>query len=184
MRLVKGHTVMLVLSAAVWPLLGKAGQRATASRLIPKFAEVVPDLYRGGQPRKGGFEYLKRIGVKTVINLRGENGEKKVVQGLGMKYVQIPMGVLEDVPDAKIQEFFSVLRERENYPVFVHCRRGADRTGFMVGLYRIAFEGWTAGQSYQEARDFGMRWWYWGLKHQLYVFAAKQQNRAVKPSHQ
>ncbi len=173
---------MLLLSATAWPLLGKAGQEASASRLIPKFAEVEPDFYRGGQPRKSGFEYLKRIGVKTIINLRGQNGEEKVVQGLGMKYVQIPMSALEKVPDVKVQEFFDVLRDHENYPVFVHCRRGADRTGFMVGLYRITFEGWTADQAYQEARDLGMRWWYWGLKRQLYDFAAKQQNRAVKPS--
>ena len=173
MRFVRGHTLILMLSATAWPLPGKAGQEAAASRLIPKFAEVVPGFYRGGQPRKGGFEYLKRTGIKTVINLRGQNGEEKVVEGLGMEYVQIPMSALENVPDAKIQRFFDVLRDRENYPVFVHCRRGADRTGFMVGLYRIAFEGWSADRAYREARDLGIRWWYGGLKRQLYEFAAK-----------
>ena len=176
MRLIKGQSLILALSATAWPLLGKAGQDAYAQRLIPKFAEVAPGFYRGGQPRQGGFERLKEIGVKTVINLRGENDEEKEVESLGMKYIHIPMSALEHVSDAKIQKFFGVLKDSSNYPVFVHCERGSDRTGFMVGVYRIAFEGWSAERAYQEARGYGMRWWYRNLRHQLYEFASKQEN--------
>jgi tyrosine-protein phosphatase SIW14 len=163
----------LILLCAAWTLRAEAAQDAPASRPVPNFHEVARDFYRGGQPRKGGFAYLKKLGVKTVINLRGENKEKEEIQALGMKYVQIPMRAWESIPDANIQKFFDVLKDRGNYPVFVHCERGADRTGFMVGLYRIAFEGWSAEKAYQEARAYGMHWWYINLKRRMYQFASQ-----------
>ena len=44
----------------------------------------------------------------------------------------------------------------------------------MVGLYRIAFQGWDGKRAYEEARAMGMRWWYRDLKKQLHEFAAKR----------
>jgi protein-tyrosine phosphatase len=38
--------------------------------------------------------------------------------------------------------------------VFVHCRRGADRTGVMVALYRITFDHWSADQAVEEMKEF------------------------------
>lgn len=144
------------------------------SQAIPRFNQVAEGFYRGGQPRRQGFDYLKQLGVKTVINLRAENQEAEEVKSLGLHYVHIPMSAWEHVPESKIQMFFQVLRDRDSYPVFVHCERGADRTGFMVGLYRIAFEGWSADRAYGEARTHGMYPWYLGLKRQLYGFADRR----------
>ena len=129
-------------------------------------------FYRGGQPARQGFEYLRQLGVKTVINLRAENQEAAEVKSLGLRYVHIPTRPWGRVPEANIRMFLQVMRDRDSYPVFVHCERGADRTGFMVGLYRIAFQDWSADRAYQEACAHGMLPWYLGWKHQLYSFAA------------
>lgn len=142
-----------------------------SERDLPAFREVAGGLYRAGQPTPEGFAILKRRGFKTVINLRAENDEETVVKKLGMKYVHIPLSGWHGVPDEAIQTFFPVLKDAENYPVIIHCKRGADRTGVMVGFYRIAFQGWSADRAYKEARELGMRWWYWNLKNQLYEFA-------------
>jgi tyrosine-protein phosphatase SIW14 len=141
---------------------------------IPRFTKVADLLYRGGQPVKGGFEFLKKQGVKTIINLREENDEESTVRDLGLNYIHLPMTVKpfsdSTIPEAAIQKYFEILSNPENLPVFIHCKRGADRTGTMVGFFRIVVEGWVSKRAYDEARKIGMRWWYPGLKQQLYDF--------------
>jgi protein tyrosine/serine phosphatase len=135
---------------------------------------VVPGLYRGGQPTPAGFRFLKWRGIKTVINLREEHDQRELVEKLGMKYVHIPLNAWDPVSDDAIRTFFRAVNDPANQPVFVHCQRGTDRTGVMVGFYRIAFEGWDGPRAYKEARAIGMRWWYRGLKKQLLGFAERR----------
>jgi len=140
---------------------------------IPRFIQVSNGLFRGGQPTQKGFELLKQRGIKTVINFRMENDESAVVEKLGMNYVQIPVEDIRpwtQIPEAAIAKYFELVNNPANYPIFFHCRRGAERTGAMAGFYRIAVQGWTAKKAYSEARDVGMRWFYQGLKTQLYEF--------------
>lgn len=150
-----------------------AGGEADSAASIPLFERVAPGLYRGGQPTLAGLGFLKWRGIRTVVNLREELDERPLVEKLGFKYVHIPLDVGEPVSDQARQKFFDVVNDPANQPVFVHCRRGADRTGVMIGFYRIAVEGWDAGRAYKEARMLGMRWWYRGLKRQLYDFAER-----------
>lgn len=140
---------------------------------IPRFQMIVDGLYRGGQPERVGFEYLKNNGVKTIINLRIENDEEPMVRELGMNYVHIPindMKVWSKIPQSAIDQYFKVLNDPSNYPIFFHCQRGADRTGAMAGFYRITMQGWEPKKAYSEARDIGMRWYFTGLKQQLHSF--------------
>ncbi|PYS40326.1 MAG: hypothetical protein DMG14_10895 [Acidobacteria bacterium] len=141
---------------------------------IPRFGILVEGLYRGGQPTQKGFQFLKEKGIKTIINLRAEdNSEQAFVEKLGMKYIRIP--VLEvrpwsQIPQGSIAKYFELVNNPENYPIFFHCRRGADRTGLFAALYRMALQRWDAVKAYNEARDIGMRWYYAGLKAQIYDF--------------
>jgi protein tyrosine phosphatase (PTP) superfamily phosphohydrolase (DUF442 family) len=139
---------------------------------IPRFQMIADGLYRGGQPEREGFEHLKKNGFKTVINFRTENDEESIVRELGLNYVHIPVSITfwSKIPDKVIDEYFRILSDPANYPIFFHCRRGADRTGAMAGFYRIAMQGWEPKKAYSEARDIGMRWWYPGLKRQLHAF--------------
>ena len=150
---------------------GRADRAELSQRDLPAFREVGGGLYRAAQPTPKGFAHLKDRGFRTVINLRAQNDEEAVVRSLGMKYVHIPLSAWRHVPDEAIQTFFAVLSDAKTFPVLVHCERGADRTGVMVGFYRIAIQGWSADKAYEEARELGMRWWYWGLRNQLYEFA-------------
>jgi protein tyrosine/serine phosphatase len=50
----------------------------------------------------------------------------------------------------------AIIDEQENWPVFVHCKRGSDRTGTIVALYRISHDHWTANQALSEAQRHGL----------------------------
>jgi tyrosine-protein phosphatase SIW14 len=168
-------SALSVLAAAVLlPALGACGELALSEGAIPRFQRVTEGLYRGGRPTPAGLAFLKQKGVKTVVDLRSGDGEKALVEKLGMKYVHLPISAWHRVPDETIQTFFQIVRDPANQPVFVHCQRGADRVGVMVGFYRIAFQGWDGEKAYREARAMGMSWWFRGLKRQLYEFAAQQ----------
>jgi len=141
---------------------------------IPRFGILAEGLYRGGQPTEKGFQSLKGKGVKTVINLRAEdNSEERIVEKLGMKYIRIPIQEIRpwsQIPPGAIAKYFELVNNRENYPIFFHCRRGADRTGALAALYRMAVQGWNARKAYDEARNIGMRWYFAGLKAQINDF--------------
>jgi len=167
-------TLLPALTAACLLVSGGVGEGSSVPAPgIPRFQAVTESLFRGGQPTDTGFRFLKQKGIKTVVNLREENDERELVERLGMKYIHIPSKAWDPFPEQAIQTFFQVLNDPSNRPVFVHCGRGADRTGAMVGLFRIAFQGWDGKRAYQEARAMGMRWWYRDLKKQLYEFAEK-----------
>jgi len=137
---------------------------------LPRFHKVNDTLYRGGMPDGDGFALLKDMGIKTVINFRNEDDERALVEKLAMNYVHIPLTASRGISDYSIQEFFKVVKNPENHPVFVHCQRGADRTGAMMAFYRIAFEKWDPERAYREARDIGLRWWYLRLRKQIRAF--------------
>ena len=168
-------SLLLAMASAWWLALdGFGGSSSATVPAIPRFQAVTESVFRGGQPTEAGFRFLRQKGIKTVINLREENGEKALVESLGMKYVHLPSRARDPIPEEAIQTFFRVIQDPASHPIFIHCERGADRTGAMVGLYRIAFQGWDGKRAYEEARAMGMRWWYRDLRRQLYEFAAKR----------
>ena len=141
---------------------------------LPRFSILKDGVYRGGQPSARGFQFLRQTGVKTIINLRVENNsESELVQALGMNYVQIPVDEARPwsvIPAAQLGKFFELINNPSNYPIFFHCRRGADRTGAFAAFYRIAIDRWDSTRAYAEARDIGMRWFYLGLRNQIETF--------------
>ena len=59
-------------------------------------------------------------------------------------------------------DFLSAVSDTNNLPAFVHCRRGADRTGMMCATYRVAVCGWTRQEAVPEMKnggpDFSTAW--------------------------
>jgi protein tyrosine/serine phosphatase len=167
LRLIVVLLLILVFFIAMGRQTGEEGD-------LPRFSMLTQGLYRGGQPTTKGFQFLNEIGVKTIINLRAEdNSESGVVQGLGMNYVQIPVNEARPwsvIPPAAIAKFFELVSNPANYPIFFHCRRGADRTGAVAAFYRIAIDHWDGARAYAEARDIGMRWYYAALRAQILDF--------------
>ena len=119
---------------------------------LPNFARVSDALYRGAQPGPDGFGRLKTMGIKTIVDLRGAS-HRDELSDFDFKYVHIPTNVFQ-IEDAKVIEFLRVVRDPANQPVFVHCERGADRTGCYVAAYRMVEQGWAESDAEAELPNF------------------------------
>ena len=121
---------------------------------LSNFAKVSDMLYRGAQPDQDGFAELKKLGIKTIINLRSSHSDTEMMKGLGLQYCFIPSDA-GDIKEENVAEFLKVVTNPQNQPVFVHCAYGADRTGTMVAVYRICFQNWSRQDALNETNLFG-----------------------------
>lgn len=143
-------------------------QEETKYKELPNFHRVNATLYRGGQPNAGGFKQLASLGIKTVINLRDADEraslEENEARAAGLRYFNIPLDGLGRPSDEKIERVLALINAPENQPVFVHCKRGSDRTGTVIACYRISHDGWTSEQAKEEAKRYGLGFWEVGMK--------------------
>lgn len=133
-------------------------------------------FYRSGLMTAAGFEdAIKTYKIRTVINFmdeapdpllnpdyfsRASIRESKLVSQLGAKYVPITLtylgrkeALVERPPS--IERYLEILDEPANYPVLIHCKAGLHRTGIMVAVYRMEYEGWTWQKALAEVRSNG-----------------------------
>ena len=111
--------------------------------------KVSDGLYRGAQPEAEGFKELKKLGVKTVLSLRSSRSDRKLLEGAGLDYVNIRMRPWDAEYD-EVKEALKIITDASKQPVFVHCRRGADRTGAVIAAWRLVADGWTKEEAIEE----------------------------------
>jgi protein tyrosine/serine phosphatase len=133
-------------------------------------------LLRSAQPGPADLDrMLADQGLKTILSLRGigDYDERKWARDRGVNMVIMQMYADDPPTDDQIGLFFTIMRgdtvDLDRYsgaiersfglegrrvkfplPLLIHCEGGADRTGVMVALYRMAFQGWTLDQAKQE----------------------------------
>jgi len=116
--------------------------------------QVTTNLYRGAQPTAEGMKHLKALGIRTVVNLRSFHSDKQKISGTGLRGMRF-----EAKPwHADLNEvvgFLKVAADTNNLPVFVHCERGADRTGLMCAMYRICICDWPKNDAIAEMKQGG-----------------------------
>ena len=144
---------------------------------VPNFHQVNEHVYRGGQPTDQGWSSIAKLGVKTVVDLRrpGEHAtaaEKEAVEAAGMRYVNVPMLGVVAPDDEQVAQVLGLFESASAGPVFVHCKRGADRTGTVVACYRMTHDHWSNGQAFAEAKSYGLHWTEIGMKHYIKTYQA------------
>ena len=143
----------LLMALAVAPT---AAQSPSTSVEIKNFGRVNDNYYRGSQPSAKQFEELKRLGVKTIIDLRKDRVEhaSKWAQAAGLQYINIPLLPHKPATEDQTTEFLKLVNDPANQPVYVHCRGGRHRTGQMTAIFRITNDGWTGDQAYTEMKKY------------------------------
>jgi protein tyrosine/serine phosphatase len=121
---------------------------------LPNCFKVNQNIYRGAQPGRKGFLKLKELGIKTVINFREKDSDSALIKDLGFNYIYLRTDVLNPDKDT-YKKFLAIVQDSSNYPVFIHCRFGSDRTGTAIALYRIYAEQVRADAAIDEMVNGG-----------------------------
>jgi tyrosine-protein phosphatase SIW14 len=100
------------------------------------------------------------LGVHTVVDLRGSGSratkEAQIVTSLGMHYVNVPLSGYQAPTPEQVSKLLGILENQGEGPVFIHCRRGADRTGTILAIYRIEHDHWLNQKALDEAKTMKM----------------------------
>lgn len=121
---------------------------------LPNFHKVSDDLYRGAQPTAEGMKELEKLGIKTVINLRSMHSDRDEIKDTALAYEHINMTTW-NIEDKDVMRFLQIVADPNRTPVFVHCQHGADRTGTVCAIYRIAVQGWSKDEAIDEMTKGG-----------------------------
>jgi tyrosine-protein phosphatase SIW14 len=159
--------------------IARASFGAPAEKLkiagVPNAGKISEVLLRGAQPSAQGLAELKKLGVTTIVDLRGNRGpvarERAQAESLGMRFVDVPVNGWSPPTDEQVVEFLNLFQKDPTQKIFVHCYYGSDRTGVMVAAYRMAKQNWTADQAVEEMYSFGFHYrWYPAMKSYVIKF--------------
>ncbi len=157
----------LALLVTMW-FVSSCDEILTNTAAPHRFSQVVPGLYRGGRLTDISLEkaslLMRQLEIKTILSLENEICEKltgKVVkegqwaEKLGIVFRRIPLNKFFPPEAAQVDQALAVVRNQSNWPLYIHCDYGEDRTGFVVGAYRVLVQGWAPEKAYEEMKRFG-----------------------------
>ncbi|MCR4410168.1 MAG: dual specificity protein phosphatase family protein [Candidatus Saccharicenans sp.] len=147
---------------------------------VPNLHKVSDLLYRCAQPTAAGFKELEKLGIRTVVNLRSEHSDQKMIAGTNLKYYEIPSKATR-VQEADLLKFLQIVTNPEEGPYAVHCHHGADRAGLFVAVYRIVVQGWSKEEAIREMQKggFGFHNTYTNIVKYLQTFDPEKFRRAL-----
>jgi protein tyrosine phosphatase (PTP) superfamily phosphohydrolase (DUF442 family) len=129
---------------------------------VPNLHRINDKLYRSAQPTEEGMANLKQLGVKTIVSLRSFHSDRDEIGSTGLQYEHIYMKAWHPEEKEAVR-FLRIVTDPESMPVLFHCLHGADRTGTMSAIYRVAVQGWSKEDAIQEMVDGGFNY------HEIWV---------------
>lgn len=129
---------------------------------VKNFSQVDAHVFRGAAPSEQGLKDLRALHITVDLDLRepGESGAREQAEDrrLGIRYINVAMRPFSAPTSAEMKRALAILLAADNGSgrVFVHCRRGKDRTGTVIACYRIERDGWTNRRALREAKEHGI----------------------------
>lgn len=133
-----------------------SSQKATLIDEAKNFYRVDELLFRSAQLDGSDAAKLHELGIKSIVNLRHFNrGGDKRAFGDQFWLANKPLQSWEIKP-TQIADVLRTIRERQKEgAVLVHCYHGADRTGLVVAMYRVIYQGWSLDAARSEMIEGG-----------------------------
>ena len=125
--------------------------------ILYNFHWVVPgEAARAMQAWAGGLKtFLRRRGIKSIINLRGRNDdlswwkkETAAAQSIGVAHLDAMLDSRKLPTKAMLERLIEGFDSAPR-PFLLKCSGGQDRTSFAAALYLIHRDGWDAMQTAQ-----------------------------------
>ncbi|MCE9553690.1 MAG: tyrosine-protein phosphatase [Planctomycetes bacterium] len=121
---------------------------------VPNYHKVSDTLFRSAQPTAEGMTNLKAQGVQTIVNLRSFHSNRDEIGNTGLASEHIFMKTWHPERE-EVVRFLQIVTDPKRTPVLVHCQHGADRTGTMCAIYRVAVQGWSKEEAVREMTQGG-----------------------------
>lgn len=125
------------------------------------YCEKVSDyFYRGSEVGIKEIQLLASQGIKQIINLKVQKPKeikriKKICETQGISYINVPINVFEK-PD--VEELKAIVQGATvDNPIYVHCKYGEDRTGFVTGIHLLLKENWPVEEILQDMEQKGYK---------------------------
>ena len=116
--------------------------------LWTNFFPIAPNVWRSNQPSPARLRRYKRMGIRSILNLRGEDTfsfylfERETCEELGLKLIDLKIYARHLVSREQFMKLFDVF-DRIEKPFVLHCKSGADRAGIVSALWLLDQEGAT-----------------------------------------
>lgn len=108
--------------------------------LFPNRHRLSERAWRAAQPLPYQLKAIKALGIRTVVNLRGNantptaRAERAACERLGLTYVDYCIRSRDAPSKAELHGLRDLFNGIE-HPVLIHCKSGADRAGLGSALY-------------------------------------------------
>ncbi len=176
----KSILVSLVLLLSSWNVFGA---KLPVTNGVPNLHKLTDSIYRGGRANEEGIAYLASLGTKTIINFEFDEAaikwERAEAKKYGIKYISRPMQYKVAPTDAEIDKILGMMQDPKNYPLYIHCRHGKDRTGIVSAIFNVEVLGWTPERAYKDMLDKGFARWHRALEAYFKNRAAQVRKNAA-----
>ncbi len=122
--------------------------------VFPNRHRLSDRAWRSAQPLPHQIKHLKKLGIRTIINLRGNQGtstyrlQSAACRAAGLNLVDYRLRSRAAPSIDEIKGLKKLLDEVE-YPILLHCKSGSDRAGLASALYLHLAENMPIDQARQ-----------------------------------
>jgi uncharacterized protein (TIGR01244 family) len=128
---------------------------------VTNYAHVETTVACAGATTPASLAEIKRLGYKSVINLREASeqgadidGESAAAKAAGISFVHLPFNTRMPDPTL-VDNFLKAITDPANVPAFIHCASG-NRAAAMWAIKRVEVDNWDTDRALAEATDLGM----------------------------